>query len=66
MLEWLLDALHEDLNRVTDKPYRELKDSDGRADCEVAAEAWAHHLERNRSIIVDLFYGQLKSKVCNA
>lgn len=33
-----MDGLHEDLNRVHDKPYVELKDSDGRPDWEVAAE----------------------------
>lgn len=63
LLEWLLDALHEDLNRVTEKPYSELKDSDGRADSVVAAEAWQQHHARNQSIVIDLFYGQLKSKV---
>lgn len=59
----MLDALHEDLNRVTEKPYSELKDSDGRADSVVAAEAWHQHHSRNQSIVIDLFYGQLKSKV---
>ncbi|XP_017956703.1 ubiquitin carboxyl-terminal hydrolase 32 isoform X3 [Drosophila navojoa] len=63
LLEWLLDALHEDLNRVMEKPYSELKDSDGRPDKIVAAEAWSQHHARNQSIIIDLFYGQLKSKV---
>lgn len=62
-LEWLLDALHEDLNRVMEKSYSELKDSDGRADNVVAAEAWLQHNARNQSIVIDLFYGQLKSKV---
>ena len=62
-LAFLLDGLHEDLNRVTDKPYVELKDSDGRPDLLVAEEAWENHSLRNRSIIVDLFHGQLKSKV---
>ncbi|XP_044740622.1 ubiquitin carboxyl-terminal hydrolase 32 isoform X2 [Chrysoperla carnea] len=63
LLAWLLDALHEDLNRVAVSPYTELKDSDGRPDCEVAKEAWDQHLARNKSIIIDLFHGQLKSKV---
>lgn len=63
LLAWLLDALHEDLNRVTEKPYTELKDSDGRADSVVAMEAWTQHNARNQSIVIDLFYGQLKSKV---
>uniref|UniRef100_A0A3Q3XKY1 Ubiquitin carboxyl-terminal hydrolase 32 n=1 Tax=Mola mola TaxID=94237 RepID=A0A3Q3XKY1_MOLML len=63
LLAFLLDGLHEDLNRVHEKPYVELKDSDGRPDCEVASEAWENHLRRNRSIVVDLFHGQLKSQV---
>ncbi|XP_034024912.1 ubiquitin carboxyl-terminal hydrolase 32 [Thalassophryne amazonica] len=63
LLAFLLDGLHEDLNRVHEKPYVELKDSDGRPDWEVASEAWDNHLRRNRSIVVDLFHGQLKSQV---
>ncbi|KAF5303286.1 hypothetical protein FQA39_LY10025 [Lamprigera yunnana] len=63
LLAWLLDALHEDLNRVTRKQYTELGDSDGRPDTIVAEEAWQQHLARDHSIITDLFYGQLKSKV---
>ena len=31
-LSFLLDGLHEDLNRVHTKPYVELKDSDDRSD----------------------------------
>ena len=57
------DGLHEDLNRVMVKPYDELKDSDGRADDIVAGEAWENHIRRNQSMIVDLYHGQLKSKV---
>ncbi|XP_023612599.1 ubiquitin carboxyl-terminal hydrolase 32 isoform X5 [Myotis lucifugus] len=63
LLAFLLDGLHEDLNRVHEKPYVELKDSNGRPDWEVAAEAWDNHLRRNRSIVVDLFHGQLRSQV---
>lgn len=37
-LAFLLDGLHEDLNRVVHKPYVELKDSDGREDFIVAKE----------------------------
>lgn len=59
----MLDALHEDLNRVAKKRYTELEDSAGRPDTVVAEEAWRQHLERDHSVITDLFYGQLKSKV---
>lgn len=62
-LSFLLDGLHEDVNRVHEKPYVELKDSDGRPDSDVALEAWDNHIKRNQSIIVDLFQGQLKSQV---
>nr|XP_037289084.1 ubiquitin carboxyl-terminal hydrolase 32-like isoform X3 [Rhipicephalus microplus] len=63
LLAFLLDGLHEDLNRVQEKPYVELKDSAGRPDDEVAREAWENHALRNRSVVVDLFHGQLQSTV---
>lgn len=53
-LAFLLDGLHEDLNRVKCKPYFEAKDVEGRQDEEVAEEYWQNHLARNDSIIVDL------------
>jgi ubiquitin carboxyl-terminal hydrolase 4/11/15 len=85
-LGFLLDGLHEDLNRVKSKPYIEVsmgatcmrrtscpntaascpnthdllemlqeKDSKGRPDAEVAAEAWANYRARNDSALVDTF-----------
>ncbi|OMO79890.1 Peptidase C19, ubiquitin carboxyl-terminal hydrolase 2 [Corchorus capsularis] len=69
LLAFLLDGLHEDLNRVRQKPYIEMKDSDGRPDEEVAAECWRNHKARNDSVIVDVCQGQYKSTlvcpVCN-
>eukprot|EP00771_Trimastix_marina_P000793 gnl/Trimastix_PCT/1822.p1 GENE.gnl/Trimastix_PCT/1822~~gnl/Trimastix_PCT/1822.p1 ORF type:complete len:984 (+),score=295.40 gnl/Trimastix_PCT/1822:210-2954(+) len=64
LLAFLLDGLHEDLNRVTNKPYVELREANGRDDSVVAREAWDAHQMRNRSVIVDLFHGQFKSTVC--
>ncbi|XP_022869314.1 ubiquitin carboxyl-terminal hydrolase 8-like [Olea europaea var. sylvestris] len=61
LLAFLLDGLHEDLNRVRCKPYVEAKDSDGRPDEEVADEYWRNHLARNDSIIVDVCQGQYRS-----
>ncbi|KAF4348472.1 hypothetical protein F8388_020738 [Cannabis sativa] len=61
LLAFLLDGLHEDLNRVKCKPYLEVKDGDGRPDVEVADEYWQNHLARNDSIIVDVCQGQYKS-----
>uniref|UniRef100_A0A673LU52 Ubiquitin carboxyl-terminal hydrolase n=1 Tax=Sinocyclocheilus rhinocerous TaxID=307959 RepID=A0A673LU52_9TELE len=61
LLSFLLDGLHEDLNRVKKKEYIELRDADGRPDQEVAEEAWHNHLRRNDSVIVDTFHGLFKS-----
>jgi ubiquitin carboxyl-terminal hydrolase 6/32 len=63
LLAFVLDGLHEDLNRVISKPYVERKDSDGRPDEIVAAEHWENHCKRNRSVIVDSFHGQLRSQL---
>lgn len=60
-LNSLLDTLHEDLNRVYKKPYVELEDSNNRPDEVVARCFWEGHLQRNMSIVVDLFQGQYKS-----
>ncbi|KAM5550559.1 ubiquitin carboxyl-terminal hydrolase 5 [Rosa sericea] len=69
LLAFLLDGLHEDLNRVKQKPYIKSKDADGRPDEEVADEYWANHIARNDSIIVDVCQGQYKSTlvcpICN-
>ncbi|XP_075430564.1 ubiquitin carboxyl-terminal hydrolase 19 isoform X2 [Ascaphus truei] len=62
-MAFLLDGLHEDLNRIQNKPYTETVDSDGRPDEEVADEAWQRHKMRNDSFVVDLFQGQYKSKL---
>ncbi|RXN00213.1 Ubiquitin carboxyl-terminal hydrolase 15 [Acipenser ruthenus] len=61
LLAFLLDGLHEDLNRIRKKPYIQLKDTEGRPDKVVAEEAWEIHLKRNDSIIVDIFHGLFKS-----
>ena len=63
LLAFLLDGLHEDLNRVLDKPYVAQVEANGRLDSLVSREAWDAYRLRNRSIVVDLFMGQLKSTV---
>eukprot|EP00947_MAST-08B_sp_MAST-8B-sp1_P004126 g4126.t1 len=61
-LAFLLDGLHEDLNRVLDKPYvPDPPDAQLMGDEIAAALAWQSYLRRNKSIIVDLFQGQLRS-----
>ncbi|GLC55869.1 hypothetical protein PLESTB_001037900 [Pleodorina starrii] len=62
-LAFLLDGLHEDTNRIKNKPYIEEKDQPGRADEEVAAEAWSNYRARNDSLVVDHFQGLFKSTV---
>ncbi|XP_069873864.1 ubiquitin carboxyl-terminal hydrolase 4 isoform X2 [Dipodomys merriami] len=61
LLAFILDGLHEDLNRVKKKPYLEPKDANGRPDAVVAKEAWENHRLRNDSVIVDTFHGLFKS-----
>ena len=63
LLAFLLDGLHEDLNRVLKKVPTTTVESNGRPDAVVVAESWSTYKIRNQSIIVDLFMGQLKSTV---
>ncbi|KAG2219921.1 hypothetical protein INT45_008558, partial [Circinella minor] len=63
LLSFLLDGLHEDLNRIVKKPYVELPDFDDMADGDIAMRCWEYHKARNDSIIVDLFQGQFKSRL---
>lgn len=64
LLAFLLDGLHEDLNRILKKPYVENPDWKGEGDKELvdlANLSWEGYLKRNDSVIVDLFQGQYKS-----
>ena len=62
-LSVLLDQLHEDLNRITDKPYIELLEKqDNEDDLKASKRWWDLHKKREDSIIVDLFNGQFKSE----
>jgi len=61
-LAYFLDQLHEELNRASAKSTSPLLPHSG--DEEAAADfAWQQHLQRNRSIIVEKFQGQLKSSL---
>ncbi|KAK4683921.1 hypothetical protein P7C73_g6288, partial [Tremellales sp. Uapishka_1] len=64
-IAFLLDGLHEDLNRIKKKPYVEKPDwKPGGGDKELAElgkECWDGYKKRNDSVIVDLFQGQLRS-----
>jgi hypothetical protein len=63
-MSFLLDGLHEDLNRIRIKPVTSAVEADGRPDEVVANEMWLVHRRRNDSVICDLFQGQFKSIVC--
>ena len=61
-LAYLLDGLHEDLNRIVKAPYVEMPDAtDGQNMAIAGAEAWDAHRRRNDSLVMDTVYGQFKS-----
>ncbi|UMM28022.1 hypothetical protein L5515_011048 [Caenorhabditis briggsae] len=62
LMAYMLDGLHEDLNRVKQKPYIQDNDEDQKLpEAEYAAKSWHSYKLRNDSIIVDLMHGQLRS-----
>lgn len=64
LLSFVIDGLHEDLNRVKKKPYYEMPDLLPSTSEQKCAElAWKYHLLRNQSVIVDIMQGQFKSTV---
>ncbi|XP_022907083.2 ubiquitin carboxyl-terminal hydrolase 2 isoform X2 [Onthophagus taurus] len=61
-LRYLLEGLHEDVNRVTSKPAPIHTEIDEKlSDSEKSAESWQRYLRMDNSKIVDIFVGQLKS-----
>lgn len=67
-LAFILDGLHEDLNRIHDKPYLEKPSLSPNMDAsnpqivkKLADDTWKMHLLRNDSIVTDLFVGLYKS-----
>jgi ubiquitin carboxyl-terminal hydrolase 4/11/15 len=61
-LAFLLDGLHEDLNRIKNPPYVEKPDVTNEQKLSIAGEeSWDAHCLRNRSVVMDTFYGQFKS-----
>ena len=66
-LSFLVDAIHEDLNRIIKKPYNENPDSDDntvkdpQAIIKLGETYRANHKARNESIAMDLFNGFYKN-----
>ncbi|XP_042147748.1 ubiquitin carboxyl-terminal hydrolase 2 isoform X1 [Ixodes scapularis] len=61
-LHYLLQGLHEDINRITSRPRHVTTEiDDNLSDSQKAAEAWKRYLRFDDSKIVDCFVGQLKS-----
>lgn len=66
LLAFLLDGVHEDLNRIKKKPATNAPDWHGGGDkelVEMAQTCWDQYRSRNDSVIVDLFQGQYRSTV---
>lgn len=62
-MAYLIDGIHEDLNRVKNKQLVENIEDETKTDSELAQISWQNHLKRNQSIMVDLFQGQFKSTI---
>ena len=61
-IDLFIENLNEDLNSVTKKEYIELKNKgENESDKECSKRYWNNYLNRNNSIITDLFCGQIKS-----
>lgn len=64
LLSILLETLHEDLNQVTSKPYVEYNIPESQKSEEKISQIyWQGFQKREKSIFVDMFYGQLKSSL---
>ncbi|KAJ7378237.1 Ubiquitin carboxyl-terminal hydrolase 2 [Desmophyllum pertusum] len=67
-LRFLVEGLHDDLNQVKSKPkYTLCEFDDSLSDQQNAEKTWEYYLSRDKSLMTDLFVGQLKSmlKCCN-
>ncbi|XP_040269971.1 ubiquitin carboxyl-terminal hydrolase 8 [Bufo bufo] len=63
LLLFLMDGLHEDLNKADNRKRHKEENNDHLNDAQAADIAWIKHKQLNESIIVALFQGQFKSTV---
>ena len=58
----LLNYLHEDLNRIREKPYIQMdSQKETETDIQASERFYNYHLQRENSIIIDLFHGQFQN-----
>ena len=68
-MTFLIDSIHEDLNKVINKPIINRKESENATyysqglDDKKSTIEWNNFLKRNQSIMIDLFYGQYKATI---
>lgn len=62
-LAFLMNELHEDLNRVEERVYIPEQESQG-TEREQASLAWTNHIKRNSSVIVDYFQVGIDTLLC--
>ncbi|XP_072868273.1 ubiquitin carboxyl-terminal hydrolase 8 isoform X2 [Chlorocebus sabaeus] len=63
LLLFLMDGLHEDLNKADNRKRYKEENNEHLDDFKAAEHAWQKHKQLNESIIVALFQGQFKSTV---
>ena len=63
VLVFLLDRLHEDVNKVLKKPYVENSEGNGDNDEDISKEAMEKHRLRDDSVVQDIVGTQLRSQV---
>ncbi|XP_075753266.1 ubiquitin carboxyl-terminal hydrolase 8 isoform X2 [Pelodiscus sinensis] len=63
LLLFLMDGLHEDLNKADNRKRYKEENNDNLDDFKASELAWHKHKQLNESIIVALFQGQFKSTV---
>nr|XP_039248536.1 ubiquitin carboxyl-terminal hydrolase 2-like isoform X1 [Styela clava] len=62
-MRFLIEGLHEDVNKVTKKHKDSIPNYDSLCDESKARKTWDFYLSKDNSFIVDLFMGQLRSSL---
>lgn len=63
VIELILDKLHEDVNRITKKPYVEKVEGDGTNDLTISREIWQQSKLREDSYIKDILGSLMRSQI---